>query len=928
MMRVRGPAQKRRWWVPEIVQTSAMDCGPAALTCLLEGFYISASYGRLREACQTSVDGTSIDVIEEVARQLGLDAEQVMLPSDYLWIPEAQALPALVVVKQPNGLLHFVIVWRRVGRWLQIMDPGVGRRWTACDRFMQELHRHGIVVSASDWYEWATSDDTIAIFRSRLRRLGASVAEADDVLRRAKHKGTWHGMAGLDAALRMVERLAQAGGLRRGHETMCLLNSLFVSASQQLPDACLSVPATYWSVMPAKAQGEVTQLVLSGAVLLRIRGCLPGTKRSDVEDGLAPELSAALNERPVRPQRELWRLMRGEGILTPLALMGAVGLGVGAVLVESLLFRGMFDLATVLSLTSQRLFALGALVSFILVLWACELPIVSESLRLGRHLEVRLRSALLRKLPRLNDRYLQSRPISDMADRSHSLWLLRTLPDVAVRFIQTCWEVVFTIVGIGCIAPHSLPLALAIAAVSLALAAIAQHPMREGDMRVRGHAGALHGFYLDALRGIAPVRTHGGERAIRREHEGLLTEWARSSKRLLSMSLMVQGTQSFVSVGLVGVLIVQHLEAVGITGSLLLLVYWALKLPSLGKRVAALALQYPAQRNVVVRLLEPLNALSEPIGFPAYRPPGPLGQEEKEQRQTRLNSGVEIALQGVRVVAAGHTILREISLTIQPGEHLALVGPSGAGKSSLVGVLLGWHRPSEGVVLVDQQPLSERWLPELRRVTAWVDPAIQIWNRSFLENIHYGSRAGMNSALGSLLERADLTSVIARLPDGLQNRLGEGGTHLSGGEGQRLRLARAMSQQQVRLVLLDEPFRGLDREQRHRHLAQVRHVWESATLICVTHDVAETQTFKRVLVVENGCIVEDGCPRQLAAEPASRYRALLDAELSARQELWKGTMWRHFRLDHGQLEETGTRASTSMQRIRTNTVKSGMAAYE
>ena len=82
MMRVRGPAQKRRWWVPEIVQTSAMDCGPAALTCLLEGFYISASYGRLREACQTSVDGTSIDVIEEVARQLGLDAEQVMLPSD------------------------------------------------------------------------------------------------------------------------------------------------------------------------------------------------------------------------------------------------------------------------------------------------------------------------------------------------------------------------------------------------------------------------------------------------------------------------------------------------------------------------------------------------------------------------------------------------------------------------------------------------------------------------------------------------------------------------------------------------------------------------------------------------------------------------------------------------------------------------------
>lgn len=928
MMKLSGTARKRRWLVPEIVQTSAMDCGPAALTCLLEGFYIAASYGRLREACQTSVDGTSIDVIEGVARQLGLDAEQVMLPSDYLWIPEAQALPALVVVKQPNGLLHFVIVWRRVGRWLQIMDPGAGRRWTTCGRFAQDLHRHGILVSASDWYEWATSDETMMIFRSRLRQLGASAAESEEVLRRAMCGGTWQGMAALDATLRMVERLAQAGGLTRGRETIRLLNSLWALASQEPPGACLSVPATYWSVTPAKTQSDITQLVFRGAVLLRIRGRLPETTRLDTAEELAPELSAALNEQPVRPLRELWKMMRGEGILTPLALMGAVGLAVGAVLVESLLFRGIFELATVLSVTSQRLLALGALVSFLLVLWACELPIVSESLRLGRHLEVRLRSALLEKIPTLNDRYLQSRPISDMADRSHSLWLSRTFPDLAVRFVQSCWEVVFTLVGIGLIAPHSLPLALTLAGVSLALAALAQYPMREGDMRVRGHAGALHGFYLDALRGIAPVRTHVGERAVRREHEGLLTEWARSSKRLLAMSLMVQGTQSLVSVGLVGMLMVHHLRTAGITGSLLLLVYWALKLPSLGKRLAVLALQYPAQRNIVVRLLEPLNAPSEPSDVSEH-PPHCFAQHETKQRPVCSATGVEIDLQGVTVVAAGHTILREVNLSIQAGEHLAIVGLSGAGKSSLVGLLLGWHRACEGVVLVDQQPLSERGLSELRRMTAWVDPAIHIWNRSLLENVSYGSRAGANSILGSLLEQADLTNVIARLPDGLQNPLGEGGTHLSGGEGQRVRLARAMSQQQARLVLLDEPFRGLDREQRHHHLAQVRQLWESATLVCVTHDVGETQAFNRVLVVENGCLVEDGCPRQLAGEPTSRYRALLDAELSARQELWKGTMWRHLRLDHGRLEETRTSSSMSMERIGMNPASLGeVVAYD
>src|SRR5512134_3856241 len=93
---------RRRFFVPEVVQSSAMDCGPATLKCLLEGFGIPVSYGRLREACQTDVDGTSIDTIEEIAVQLGLDAEQTILPADHVVMSEARALPAIVVVRMPN----------------------------------------------------------------------------------------------------------------------------------------------------------------------------------------------------------------------------------------------------------------------------------------------------------------------------------------------------------------------------------------------------------------------------------------------------------------------------------------------------------------------------------------------------------------------------------------------------------------------------------------------------------------------------------------------------------------------------------------------------------------------------------------------------------------------------------------------------------
>src|SRR4051812_9753768 len=102
-----APSSPRRTWlVPEVIQTSAMDCGPAVLKCLLEGFGISVHYDRLREACQTDVDGTSIDTLETVAGQLGLVAEQVMVPVDHLLLPEAETLPAILVVYLPGGLTH------------------------------------------------------------------------------------------------------------------------------------------------------------------------------------------------------------------------------------------------------------------------------------------------------------------------------------------------------------------------------------------------------------------------------------------------------------------------------------------------------------------------------------------------------------------------------------------------------------------------------------------------------------------------------------------------------------------------------------------------------------------------------------------------------------------------------------------------------
>jgi len=154
-----------------------------------------------------------------------------------------------------------------------------------------------------------------------------------------------------------------------------------------------------------------------------------------------------------------------------------------------------------------------------------------------------------------------------------------------------------------------------------------------------------------------------------------------------------------------------------------------------------------------------------------------------------------------------------------------------------------------------------------------------------LDNLHYGFQSAGRQPLSAAIQRANLLDLLKRLPDGLQTELGEGGGLASGGEGQRVRLGRSILRPNIRLVVLDEAFRGLDRAQRRAQLLQAREHWAEATLIFISHDVAETQAFDRVLVIEQGRIVEDAPPARLL-EQASRYRALLEAERIVRQDLW------------------------------------------
>jgi ATP-binding cassette subfamily B protein len=165
------------------------------------------------------------------------------------------------------------------------------------------------------------------------------------------------------------------------------------------------------------------------------------------------------------------------------------------------------------------------------------------------------------------------------------------------------------------------------------------------------------------------------------------------------------------------------------------------------------------------------------------------------------------------------------------------------------------------------------------------------------------------------MQASGLHGVLRNLPDGLQTVLGEGGALVSGGEGQRVRAGRAMARQDARLVILDEPARGLDRERRRALLDRARELWRGATLLYITHDVADTHDFERVLVIENARIAEDGVPKELAARPESRYHALLDAEHAVRRGLWANHKWRRLRMESGVLSEPESRKEVACGQV-------------
>lgn len=899
-----------RFLVPEVTATGEMDAGVSVLDAVLRGYGHPVPHEQLRELSESIGDLNSLETLKLSAQRYGLDAQQILLPADHLFI--AEAFPALVIARSSTNV-QFLVLWRRVLNWIQVLDLHLGRRWLDPGELLNTLQEQSIPISVSDWRAQAASPFFLNPLRKRLNALNINPDQTEIWLARATDDRGWETLARLDATVRMTAALVRAQALKRGPESTRVIERF-------LSDPALVIPSQYYSVTSTSTE----QLVQCGIILLQITAPIaenhPITQspKLSISRSLHPSITDQPTTRPTDPPtasvpnfEQVLELMRADGLVTPIILGIALVLATVGVMVQALLFQGILDLTALLRDPNQRLVFLGAIFLFMLILFAVEIPINALLLQMGRKLEVRFRLRFLRKIPYLGERFFYGHLKSDLVQRAHSLRQLHLLPELAVTLFRLGFQLVLTTLGIIWLDPASAPLAVLATVIFLALAYFTSPLLQERDFRLRTQMGALSRFYLDAMLGLVPLKMHGAQRAFRREYEGLVHDWAGANWNLARLSNWLQALSVFVYSVFAVWLVLDFIGRNGTTAGTLLFFFWILSLPVLATALVQAIQQYPSLRSLTLRVLEPLNAPDENNFSPVAGRQSPVASLQSPSptfpSSTVLRpSSVSIDFTNVTVQLGGNLVLHNINLHLRAGEHLAIVGPSGAGKTTLVGLLLGWHQPIEGECRTDGEIVAGAHLQALRRATAWVDPAIQLWNRTLWENVLYGNAPHDLASPSSAIENADLLPVVEQFDAGLETILGESGGLVSGGEGQRVRLARGMAREGTRLVILDEPFRGLDRETRRKLLARAREFWHDVTLICVTHDVNETRSFERVIVIENGRIVEDAPPAELAENPASRYRALLEGEEAVRSGLWSNSDWRKLWIQDGTLREERT----------------------
>lgn len=414
--------------------------------------------------------------------------------------------------------------------------------------------------------------------------------------------------------------------------------------------------------------------------------------------------------------------------------------------------------------------------------------------------------------------------------------------------------VIFAAVILWKITPW-LPVALIIVMI---LASIIVLPMVRKRMKLvksREDASSLMaGHISDAVANISAVKSFGAEKDEVGIHNLQLNDFINKAKRSWNyQNSPIDMTISpiYVLANVIGLFIVLQLGVDASTKANLFI----------GYSYFANITRFLWSFNSVYRNLE--TSLTEASLFVAYEDELPTVIDIENASSMKVNGG-KLAFEKVsfKHFDKSSALFSGLSFEIQSGEKVGVIGYSGAGKSTIVNLLLRFMNIDSGRIIIDGQDISRVTQESLHKSIAYVPQEPQLFHRSIRENISYGRPDATDDQIWQAIKQANSTEFIKDLPEGLNTLVGERGVKLSGGQRQRIAIARAMLKD-APILVLDEATSALDSESESQIQDALWKLMEGRTAIVIAHRLSTIQKMDRIIVLDNGKIIEEGAHKEL-----------------------------------------------------------------
>ena len=552
--------------------------------------------------------------------------------------------------------------------------------------------------------------------------------------------------------------------------------------------------------------------------------------------------------------RRYWRRFASGGVFLVLAT-------VVQLLSPWVLKNAIDDLTLDVTRAKLGLYA-GLLVGIAIVGGLCRFLTRRIIIGASRGIEYDLRNDFFRQLQRLPLSYFHGHRTGDLMSRAtNDLNAVRMMAGPAIMYSATT-SIVF-VVAVGLMLSLSVRLTLfallPLPLVSVAVKAFGSAIYRKSE-QIQAQLAHLSAVAQEVLAGVRVVRAYGRE-AVEierfRESNDLYLDRSRSVIQL--QGLFYPSMALFLGFSAVIVLWLGSREVIEARLTVGEFVAFNAYLVMLTWPVIA----FGWVTNMLQRGMAAWSRMREVIDTePAITDPGPHPAFTSPRDLTG-----RIELRDLTFAYNGHPVLEGISVTVEPGETLALVGPTGSGKSTLVDLLPRLFDPPPGTVLVDGVDVREIPLGVLRSAIGYVPQEPFLFSETIANNVAFGALpdgADRSAAVEQAIAVARLDKDIDEFREGFDTAVGERGITLSGGQKQRAALARALLTD-PRILILDDALSAVDTHTEEEILVRLRDVMRQRTSIIVSHRISTVQSADQILVLDDGRVVERGTHQELLA---------------------------------------------------------------